>query len=235
VDLFLLDADFLRTHYEECSRRGLGCLGVDHKWPHEPGVEHLVGCWEMMFDTRWIRSHPPERLGSQHAYINGKRLWFDSTLLGQALSPPSKTGKRLFPFRHIHFHEVIHRYRKFELATGSFEDERFSLLLTRLLIDAFDAQGNGYKVPDLATLVRGLTRSDTPVTYGSPRTVAHYPTFRTHMERLLTEGAIEPSQAGPMAAALEPFDRALGWSPQPVPAAPQPQAVAPAPPVLVPG
>ena len=221
VDLFLLDRDFLRTQYEECVERGLGCMGLQTRWPH-PGLDHLMGPWEIVFDLGWMRGHSPFKMCPQNydfpATAQGtgvRRLWADSTMLGQFLTAPQRLGIRTGARRFIHFESVLWNYRRLQAATAPFEDAKLSILLIRLLIDAYDPDANDTygSVPSIEQLTRGTTDPASRVTYCAAPTRANYSTFRQRMEQLICSPIIEPDKAHRLRAGLAPFDEVFEWQP----------------------
>jgi hypothetical protein len=100
ADLFLTDATFLDRHYRRCAERGLACLGVSPAWDdwlRLHALEHVVATWELMFDTRWMRSFSPWRHRSHFGWVHGEWHGFDVTLYTQAkTSPPCALGQRVF-------------------------------------------------------------------------------------------------------------------------------------------
>jgi hypothetical protein len=95
-------------------------------------------------------------------------------------------------------------------------DHISSLLLIRLLIDAYDPSGAGqYPLPTIEELARGVTDPASRVTYGRPTTAEHYVTFRTRLEQLFEWGLVGARRLQAMRQALQPFDEAFAWTPQP--------------------
>ena len=216
ADLFLLDHDFLSTHYEQCVSRGLDCMGLQTRWPMHKGLEHLMGPWQMIFSVPWARRRGPFELCPQHVDFPAPaavRLWADSTMLAQYRTLREKLAVRDGPRRFIHFESVLWNYRRFQITRGPFEDGKFSLLLIRLLVDAYDPSRAAMQaVPSIEQLARGIERTDQSVTYLQPGTREQYPVFRGRVEPLISRGAVDDPVAQSLHDNLALFDRAFGWS-----------------------
>ncbi len=213
-DLFLFNPRFLREHYEECARRELFVLGLERPWNKsewwgQEGFEHLAALWEIEFDVKWMRDMPPAAVRPQPGTFEHGTWWFETSLLAQARTAPAKVARRNVEDQYIHFQFIISAYRKFQRSKGPFEDRRFGLLLTRLLIDAFDRTGFPYEVPSIAQLHAGISDANARITYAYDEVLKHYGEFRPKLERLLTSGLFEQPVVDAIRAGVKPFDAAF--------------------------
>lgn len=223
-DLFLFNSRFLREHYEECAARELCVLGLERPWNRsewwgQKGFDHLVALWEIMFDVQWMRDMPPAALRPQPGKFPHGRWWFETSLLAQARTDPTKIARRSVEDQYVHFQFIISAYRRYQRAVKEgdvFSDRRFGLLLIRLLIDALDHSGFPYDAPAMAELHAALRDPSPRITYAFPEVEVHYSNFRVKLERLLTGELFEPAVVDSLRAGVRPFDEALGpaWSPQ---------------------
>ncbi|GAX37566.1 hypothetical protein [Nodularia sp. NIES-3585] len=210
ADLFLIESDFLKSHYQTCLEKRLACLGVNEPWDswyREQGMNHLTATWELMFDVNWIRSFKPWQHRGHDGIITGKSHTFDITFLPQCLTPPERIGKYQDDWEFVHFNYVICTYRWFQKSKGSFEDDNFRLLLVRLLINAYDQSGWVYEVPDLVGLVKGITDKSNRVTYIKEETRQHYPEFRSKLQKLIDSELLDDEKAGILIEGVRPFDQ----------------------------
>lgn len=208
-DLFIEDPGFMAEHHRRA--QGLGCLGVSPVWDdwlREQGHGHVVATWELMVDEAWVRSFAPWEHRPREEWLDGQRHVFDTMLWTQARTPPERCGLHEGATRGFeHFNWVIGWYRMFQNAGGApFEDDRFLILLIRLLSDAFGADAGD--APPAAELSRGLTDADARVTYRDPKTHANYAEFRRKVERILAAPVVG-DRAGRVREGLAPFDAAL--------------------------
>lgn len=215
VDLFIHEPDFLKKHYETCVENNYACLGVSEAWDswfREQGIHHLVGTWEMMVDTRWVRSFAPWQHRGHDEEVLGQTHTCDITFWAQYQTPVDRVGRHQRDWEFTHFNYVTGNYRRFQRSRGPFEDEYFRLLLVRLLIDAYDDSGWKYEVPDLTNLLRGIQDASNRVTYVRETTQQYYPTFRAKLQKLIDSGLLSDRQASTMASGVGLFDKALGYS-----------------------
>jgi hypothetical protein len=220
ADLFLTDGDFLARHHRRCAERGLACLGVSPAWDdwlREHGFDHVVATWELMFDVRWMRSFRPWRHRWHSTWLDGEWHGFDVTLYPQARTPPRLC--ELHPDGEdsmVHFNWVIGVYRNFQRSGGRpTEDDRFTMLLIRLLTDALDRRDSttppvAIDVPGAPELVRGLTDKSRPVTYRQEQTGANYAAFRDKIRRLYQAPLFDDAAVDVIEDRLSPFDAAFG-------------------------
>jgi hypothetical protein len=219
ADLFLTDADFLARHYQRCVERNLACLGVSPAWDdwlREHGFGHAVATWEMMFDIRWMRSFSPWRHLWHYAWLDGQWHGFDTTLYPQARTPPELC--ELHPDAEagmVHFNWVIGVYRIFQRNGGRpMEDDRFTILLIRLLTDALDrgdrsAPPVAIDVPGVDDLVKGITDASRSVTYCEERTRTNYADFRERLRRLYRAPLFDDTAVELIEQRLKSFDAAF--------------------------
>lgn len=224
ADLFIEDRGFMARHYETARSSGAGCLGVSPAWDdwlREHGFDHVVATWELMLDLGWLRAFPPWHHRPGPAFLDGEWHVFDVTLRTQAVSPPDACRLHEATDSFEHFNWVIGVYRYFQQATGPFEDDRFLLLLVRLLSDAYDAPAPG--LPDVAGLAAGIADPARTVTYVDPETPGKYPTFRAKLERILAGPLFDDATAARIRSGVAPFDAAFA-GPRTSPAAAPPAA-----------
>jgi len=214
VDLFMFDSNFLKLHYETSVSRHLACLGVSPMWDgwfSEQRIHHVVPTWEMMFELDWLRSFEPWQHQAHRNMIDGKWHGFDTTLWTQCRTAPERVGRHEQDLRFIHFGQVISSYRLFQQSPLHFEDERFRLLLIRLLIDAYDPSGWPCEVPSLNDLTKGLIDGSKRVTYLEEPTRQYYPTFRYQLHQLIKSGLLGDEKTSVLENGAASFDQAFGW------------------------
>jgi hypothetical protein len=219
ADLFLTDGHFLARHHRRCAERGLACLGVSPAWDdwlREHAYDHVVATWELMFDVRWMRSFQPWRHRWHSGWLDGQWHGFDVTLYPQARTRPDLC--ELHPDAEgslVHFNWVIGVYRNFQRSHGRpMEDDRFTMLLIRLLTDALEPARGGppvaIDVPGADELVRGLTDPSRPVTYRDEQTGANYAAFRARLRRLYHAPLFDERAVEVIEQRLTSFDAAFG-------------------------
>jgi hypothetical protein len=214
VDLFINDAGFLARRYRQCKDDGLACLGLERvfndDWYERQGLGPVLATWELMFDLDWLRAFPPWQVHLHYRTVNGSVHMFDTMDYPQAHTPSELRRLVEAPAAFVHFRQVIVVFRRFQRAEGTpYEDERFRLLLIRLLMDAFGGSDAVRPPPSVDVLARGITDQTAPVTYRSSGIAENYSGFR-HMLRHITDGAlIEPGGAERIERALAPFDTAF--------------------------
>lgn len=213
-DLFILDRDFLKSHYETCvanNRVIMGLSPVWDDWYRQAGYEHVVATWEMLIDVAWALTFPPHQHHAHIGVVDGKTHEFDTVLLPQCLTPPDRIARHERAWRFVHFNYVISTYRWFQRSEGRFEDANFRVLLVRLLIDACDRSGWDYEAPTADELAKGLRDPSRRVTYTKQETRKNYPEFRAKLAHLLAEGRLTDAQRQSIRQNIGPFDRAFDW------------------------
>lgn len=186
ADLFLLEPDVHERQWSLAVSDGLDVLGVDPAWDPwyaSHGVE-LAATWEATVRTDWMRSFPPWRHIAHRDRLFDELHVFDTTLWAQSHTPSERISVRP-PAGIIHFNYVISAYRKFRQAGPGFHDDRFRLLLIRILIDLFDSTGAYYGLPSVTELAEGLDNEGAPVWY-SAQDVAGYRAFRPRLAQILS-------------------------------------------------
>ena len=169
ADLFLLDPHFLAVRYRRCSEWGLGWLGVEPRlmwnreqkcfedWYERDGLGPVLSTWELMFDVRWLRRFPPWQMHGQSHRFQGAERDFDSMDYVQVRTPPECRGLWEAPDDYAHFNWAISSYRLFQESAGRpFSDEKFRILLIRLLSDAFGHGDESHQLPSARELARGI-------------------------------------------------------------------------------
>lgn len=210
ADAFFLDADALRRQHRECRERGMVALGVTAR--NDPFfLDHgrtIPGTWELMYSTRWARSHPPiDHKGRRRSTPWGVHE-FDTMLYPQFTEPrPEAVGVMDPPPRLVHFAGAVTTYRTFRGRAGRpVVDELFRLLLLALLEDLAPPEGGGRALMTVDELARGLADPDAPVTYGSRVAIQEYPIFRRMIDGLRESPVMRGDRADRLAGLLRPFD-----------------------------
>lgn len=215
ADLFITEPNFLKRHFEMCSKHDLSCLGVSKVWDswyENHGINHLTATWELMFAVKWVRSFTPLQHRGRDGVIAGERHVCDLTLWPQCHTPPGKIDRWQREWGFIHFGHVIAAYRWFRQCECAYEDEHFRILLIRLLIMAYDDSGWPYDIPALDILKQGLTESASPVTYLQKETARNYHIFRQKMQELVDSSVITAERAAILVEGMDPFDRYFAYS-----------------------
>lgn len=220
ADLFIRDPGFLARHYRRCAEEKLACLGVSpcwDDWLREHGFDHVVATWELLVDLGWLRSFPPWKHRGHHAWLAGEWHGFDVTLYPQALTAPELCGLHDAGDGFEHFNWVICSYRHFHGGTERpYEDDRFVLLLIRLLADSLrpgdGAISRSADLPSVELLARGISDPAQPVTYRSEDARSYYPDFRRKVDRMLASPVFGDATADQIRSALQPFDLAFADS-----------------------
>ena len=214
ADLFIVEPNFLKSHYETCVEKKLACMGLSpawDQWYRDNGYPHVTATWELLIDVAWAQQYPPHQHHGHRGVINGVAHDFDATLLPQCLTPPERVGRHDQEWGFVHFNYVISTYRWFQRSTGRFEDTNFRVLLVRLLIDACDRSGWQYDAPPVAELAKGLRNPSCRVTYTKQETRKNYPEFRGKLKELIERGRLPEDQCAIMRKGIETFDRAFDW------------------------
>lgn len=210
VDLFMLEPDFLKRHYEAFIEQNIACLGVSKVWDswyEAQGIDHIVATWELMFDRRWARSFQPWEHRAHDGMVAGQLHAFDMMLCPQCQTPPEQIKRHEQEWGFIHFSHVVSSYRRFQQSKGAFEDSYFRLLLIRLLINAYDRSGWSYDVPTLSDLTQGITDPSNRVTYLEKETWEHYPEFRSKLQKLLDSSLLNDEKISIIKHGVNLFDQ----------------------------
>jgi len=218
ADLFILEPNFLKTHYGTCVKQKLACLGVSKAWDNwyqKQGISHLTATWELIFNVNWLRSFKPWEHRGHDGIVAGQPHTFDITFWPQCQTVPERISRHHREWGFIHFNYVIGTYRWFQRSRGPFEDENFRLLLVRLLIDAYDSSGWHYEVPSLGELIKGINDGDCRVTYLKEKTRQQYPEFRAKLQQLIESHLLNDQQVLILSDGVRPFDRAFNYHSQP--------------------
>jgi hypothetical protein len=209
-DAFFLASDSLERQYLECRDRGMYTLGVTARWDpfFVEGGYTIPGTWELMYSTRWARSHSPyAHKGLKWATARGVHE-FDSMLYPQYLDFPSgKVGVMDPPPPIAHFNGTIVTYRNFRERGGrSVVDEYFRILLLAVLEDLMPAADGRRELPTVDELRRGLTDPGAPVGYGSDVAAYQYPIFRATLDELCGAPVFRGRRAERVRGLVRPFD-----------------------------
>ena len=213
MDLFILEPNFLKRHYEACLAKGVACLGVSKVWDSwytEQGLDHLVATWELMFESSWARSFQPWEHRGHNGIVAGQSHAFDMMLWPQCQTPPQQIARHQKEWGFIHFNHVISTYRRFQQSKGAYEDSYFRILLMRLLIDAYDRSGWRYDIPSLDVLKKGLITSSNRVTYLQEETRQNYPEFRSKLQSLIDSKILDDEKVSILSEGIRSFDRVFG-------------------------
>jgi hypothetical protein len=216
ADLFITDKHFLAKQYAELLRSGGACLGVNPVWDpwyRENQLDHVTATWELMFDAQWARSFKPWMHRGHHGVVAGKRHEFDTMLLPQALTEPSRITRRAEDFGFVHFNYVICTYRWFQeqqrRGKEPYVDEHWRLLLIRLLVDAFESTESEAQIPSLSELQKAITGQSLRVDYRGAAAGKNYPEFRNKLRQLMEAGVLRSHQLDSLARGIAPFDATL--------------------------
>lgn len=187
ADLFLLDDGALDQRYEQAVERDLDVLGISpvwDKWYAEKGLTHLAATWELIARRDWLRSFPPRMHMGHRAEMFGEEHIFDTTLRPQALTDPTRIAQDGLTEEIVHFNYVISTYRHFQRSTGTFTDNRFRLVLVRLLVDLFGEEPYDYALPTMAELADGLNNPAARVVFPTTQeAAADYADFKSRISR----------------------------------------------------
>ncbi|GAA1380420.1 hypothetical protein [Luteococcus sanguinis] len=216
ADLFLLDKGALDQRYQQAVERDLDALGISPVWDpwyNEKGLTHLAATWELMASRDWLRAFPPHMHMGHTAEMYGEDHVFDTTLRAQALGNPARIAQDNLSDEIVHFNYVISTYRHFQRSSGSFTDDRYRLILVRLLIDLFAQEPFDYVVPTLAELAKGLDDPTARVVYPSgEKAAADYASFRSQIQRTFHGEWCEAERGDRAEAELAPFDAHYGYT-----------------------
>lgn len=210
ADLFMFRPDFLDSRYQACQAGDFACLGVQpviwDKWyaEHE---RQLAATWELTASVAWLRSWAPAMHISHEDELWNERHSFDTTLHPQCLTEPSRIGISGDDGDLVHFGYVTSTYRLWQ-AQHVHSDSGFVLLLTRMFIESFASDRQGYAMPSAEELADGLTNPDAPISFPSASEgSSDYRAFRTDTARILSGPWLSDEQRTRAQAVLAPFDR----------------------------
>ena len=222
ADLFLVDPQFLAERYRRCAERGLGWLGVERRlmwdrtegrfedWYERDGLGPVSATWELMFDVRRLRRLPPWQMQGQSHRFDGSERDFDSMDYVQVRTPAANRAVWEAPGSYAHFNWAISSYRLFqESASRPFLDDKFRLLLIRLLSDAFGHEDESHHLPSAQQLARGISDPNARVTYRGKAIDANYQEFRHLIDRVIASPLVNSARAAEIGRALAPFDAAF--------------------------
>lgn len=217
ADMFLLDPDFLEDHYAAIVRRGLQVLGISPAW--DPwfaanGYPHVTATWEMLATAEWVRSFPPVLLHGHRNRLGAVTRTFDTSYYAQCLSDPRTIGRRDDVPGFVHFNWLISGYRWFVKSRRHDHDDRFIILLLRLLIDEFDP-GRPYPyVPSWPEISDGPSDGGGPLVFPPAETHADaYSNMRRKIAVLFASSLVDRTPGPSMDRKLEAFDRFYGYRP----------------------
>jgi hypothetical protein len=211
ADLFMLEPGVHESQYAQAKTADFSVLGVSKSWDEWFGRHGLTlaATWEMTARTDWLRAFPPFRHMGHDAPMFGEQHTFDTTFWAQCQTPASRIGVIDRSDDLVHFNYVISTYRNFQRAKGPFPDNRFRLLLIRLLIDLFDHGDGEYAVPAVTGLAAGLGKSGARVHYVADDASA-YREFRPQLTKILDGPWSDPARRAKAVEELRPFDEFFG-------------------------
>lgn len=218
ADLFLTEPSGLDGRYTRTRDEGLDVSGVDQAWDTW-FTDHdltIAATWELCARRDWLRSFPPYLHMGHEGELLGERHIFDITLHAQGLSDQRRIAIHDHGDRIVHFNHVIGTYRHFQKAHGSFDDDRFRLLLIRLFIDLFAQHDHPYDLPTIEELALGLDDPRALVRYPpvSDRTRQDYADYRRKLQLILTGAWASADRADDAATALRAFDAHYHYAPE---------------------
>jgi hypothetical protein len=229
ADLFLLEDSAHDQQYRAALDRDLDVLGVSPAWDAwfaERG-RTLAATWEMTARVDWLRSFPPTRLFGHTAEVLGEQHVLDVTFYGQCNTDQDRIAVSDETGSIVHFSYLIGQYRRFLKMTATFEDTHFVLLVIRMLSDLFLPGSADAALPDVPTLLRGLTDATGRVSYVGAD-AAGYAEARGKLADVILGPWADDAQRAEAARALAPFDEHFGWVGGPDRLVPAPAVCAPA-------
>jgi hypothetical protein len=163
-----------------------------------------------MFDVGWLKRFSPWQMHAQSHRFRGSERDFDSMDYVQVRTPPERRALCEAPDNYAHFNASISAYRLFqESADRSFVDDKFRILLIRLLSDAFGHGDESHHVPSAQELARGIGDGGARVTYFAAGIDDNYQEFRRGIGTVIASPLVEPARAEDVERALVPFDLAF--------------------------
>jgi hypothetical protein len=213
-DAFFLESGGIERQYREFRDRGMHTLGVTARIdPAFLGAGYSIpGTWEMMYSTRWARSHPPASHKGRLQRTPHGPILFDTMLMPQYLDYDSgRVGVMADPPAFVHFNGTIVTYRVYRerQASGSGRpvvDELFRILLIALLEDLLPPADGRRVVPTVPELAAGLVDPAARVTYGSRVAIQEYPIFRGMIDQLCESPVMQGERASRIRESIRPFD-----------------------------
>lgn len=212
-DLFLIEKDFLKKHFEACRDSKYACYGVSEvwdKWYKENGFPYMTSTWELMLDLKWVKKFKPWQHRGHEGFIHDKKHVFDITLLPQCLTPADQIGYQKDFQNFVHLNYVIGQYRHYQNRKGPYEDVGLKLLYIRLLIDMYDDSGCVYDIPSLSELLSGFQNKDSQVTYLDDYRKTDYIEFQTKLLALRDSGLLDQRQKEILENGLAMIDSLFG-------------------------
>jgi hypothetical protein len=214
-DAFFVDPDGPERQYRECLERGSDVLGVTARWdPFFEEVGYAIpGTWELMFSTRWARSHSPYSHKPGWRATPRGAYEFD-TMLGPMYFdyPSGRVNLMDQPPRLVHFNGTIVTFRLYHAGYGRI-DEYFRILLLAVLEELIPDPSGRRALPPVGDLVRGLTDPSAPVTYGSDVATYQYPIFRAMLEELCDSPVFRGGRGNRVRELVRPFDEHFSGRP----------------------
>ena len=216
-DSFFLESGGLERQYREFLDRGMYSLGVAARL--DPMFEQagfdMPGTWEMMYSTRWARSHSPVLFKGRLMPTPYGPYVFDTMLYPQFLDRATgKIGVMPNPPRFVHFNGAIGTYRAFRSrGSNGVVDELFRLLVLAILADLIPEVDGRRSMPTVAELARGLDDPSAPVTYGSRVATQEFPIFRKMIDDLCEAPIMQGERAVRIGELMRPFDEHFATRP----------------------
>jgi hypothetical protein len=217
ADMFLLEEDFLEDHYAAALQRNLKVLGISPAWDPwfaQNGLDHVTATWEMLASVEWFRSFPPILFHGHTNRLGGRTHTFDTTYYIQCLTPPPSIARRECGSAFIHFNWLISGYRWFLKHLKGYCDDRFIIMLLRLLIDEFDSERGYTLVPSWEEIAGRI--SDVRGSRFYPPIESHGGTYRMMRAKigdLFRSPLVTRAGRDSIDRKLEAFDRHYGFVP----------------------
>jgi len=214
ADMFLLADNFLEDHYAYSLQKDLKVLGISPAWDSwfsENGYGHVTATWEMLFKVEWIRSYPPVLFHGHTNRIGGLTHTFDTSYYVQCLTDPSSIAFCESSSSFIHFNWLISGYRWYVKRRTDYCDERFIIMLLRLLIDEFDPRGGYRLIPTWEAMVKQIQERQGPVSF--PPSNTHSPAYRNMRKKigsLFSSSLFTKTGRDSIDQKLKPFDLYYG-------------------------
>jgi hypothetical protein len=215
ADLFLFDNAFIDRLHEIISTRDLNALGVSTVWDPwyaQNCMPHVAATWEMMLSTRWAKSFDPILLTPHSNHVGSLYHKFDTLLYVQCLTAPESIEKVSMTDGFVHFSYVICTYRNFIQSKGPFIDNRFIIMLLRILIDEFDPGGHYPRVPSWAELVGAIGSTNSRIGFpDAPSGRDAYFEVRSKLDRFLDLPMVSSDGKAGITRRLARFDEIYQW------------------------
>ncbi len=218
ADMFLLEQNFLNDHYAFSLQKGLKVLGISPAWDpwfSKNGYDHVTATWEMLATLEWVRSFPPILLHGHTNRIGGLTHTFDTTYYAQCLTDPPAVACRESGSGFIHFNWLISGYRWYVKRRKDYCDERFIIMLLRLLIDEFDSDHAYRYIPSWEEMSSHVPNGHGQLVFPSSETQGPaYESIREKIGALFSSSLVKKGGRNSINRKLEAFDKYYGYTPR---------------------